>query len=58
MNKEITLTMTKKQLKSIILSMRIALDTDCKPMNEMSNKKIEKMMLLHNALQTMSTNKL
>jgi hypothetical protein len=58
MNKEITLTMSKKQLKSIILSMRIALDTDCKPMNEMSNKKIEKMMLLHNALQTMSTNKL
>ena len=58
MNKEITLTMSKKQLKSIILSMRIALETDCKPMNEMSNKKIEKMMLLHNALQTMSTNKL
>jgi hypothetical protein len=58
MNKEITLTMSKKQLKSIILSMRIALDTDCKPMNEMSNKKIEKMMLLHNALQIMSTNKL
>jgi hypothetical protein len=58
MNKEITLTMSKKQLKSIILSMRIALDTDCKPMNGMSNKKIEKMMLLHNALQTMSTNKL
>ncbi len=58
MNKEITLTMSKKQLKSIILSMRIALDTDCKPMNEMSNKKIEKMMLLHNSLQIMSTNKL
>jgi len=58
MNKEITLTMSKKQLKFIILSMRIALDADCKPMNEMSNKKIEKMMLLHNALQTMSTNKL
>jgi hypothetical protein len=58
MNKEITLKMSKKQLKSIILLMRIALDTDCRPMNEMSNKKIEKMMLLHNALQTMSTNKL
>lgn len=58
MNKEITLTMTKKQLKSIVLLMSIALDTDCKPINEMSNKKIEKLMVLHNVLQTMSTNTL
>ena len=55
---KITLTMSKKQLEYIIFTMRIALETDCKPMNEMSNKKIEKIMLLHNTLQTMSTNKL
>jgi len=47
---EITLTMTKKQLKSIILTMGIALDTDCKPMNEMSEKKLENISILREVL--------
>ena len=51
---EITLTLTKKQLKSIILTMGIALDTDCRPMNEMSDKKIEKIATLYEVLQNMS----
>ena len=52
MNKEneITLTMTKKQLKSIILTMGVALDTDCKPMNEMSEKKLENISILREVL--------
>jgi hypothetical protein len=51
---EITLTLTKKQLKSIILTMGIALDTDCKPMNEMSDKKLENLLILHEVLQDIS----
>jgi hypothetical protein len=47
---EITLTMTKKQLKSIILTMGVALDTDCKTMNEMSDKKLENISILHEVL--------
>ncbi len=54
---EITLTMTKKQLKSIVSLMGIALDTDCKAINSMSDKQIENLMILHEVLQTMSKNK-
>jgi hypothetical protein len=52
--KEITLTMTKKQLDYIILTMGIALDTDCRPMNEMSEKKFMNIQTLHEVLVTMS----
>lgn len=48
---EITLTMTKKQLKSVVQLMGIALETDCKQMNEMSGKKFEKIAILHDELQ-------
>ena len=51
---EITLTLTKKQLKSIILTMGIALDTDCKPMNDLSNKKLENLSILYQVLKDMS----
>ncbi len=51
---EITLTLTKKQLKSIILTMGVALDTDCKRMNEMSDKKLENLLKLHEVLQDIS----
>lgn len=56
MNKlnEITLTVTKKQLKSIILTMGVALDTDCKTMNAMSDKKLENISILHEVLQDIS----
>lgn len=54
---EITLTMTKKQLKSIVSLMGIALDTDCKAMNSMSDKQIENLMILREVLQTMSKHK-
>jgi hypothetical protein len=37
---EITITMTKKQLKLVVLTMGIALDTDCRPMNEMSDEQL------------------
>jgi hypothetical protein len=47
---EITLTMTKKQLKSVVQLMGIALDTDCKTMNEMSDKKLENISILHEVL--------
>ena len=50
---EITLTMTKKQLKSVVQLMGIALDTDCKPMNNLSEKKFEKISILHEVLQDM-----
>lgn len=53
MNKEITLTMTLKQLESIIFTMGVALDTDCKPMNNLSEKKFEKISILHEVLQDM-----
>ena len=53
MKKEITLTMTLKQLESIIFTMGIALDTDCRPMNDLSEKKFEKISILHEVLQDM-----
>jgi hypothetical protein len=51
---EITVTMTKKQLKSIVSLMGIALDTDCKAMNNLSNEQLNKILYLYDALQTMS----
>ena len=51
---EITVTMTKKQLKSIVSLMGIALDTDCKAMNNLSNQQLNKILYLFAALQTMS----
>lgn len=51
---EITLTMTKKQLKMVVFSMGIALDTDCKAMNNLGNSQLDKLLNLYNALQTMS----
>ena len=51
---EITVTMTKKQLKMVVLTMGIALDTDCKAMNNLSNEQLDKLLNLYTALQTMS----
>lgn len=51
---EITVTMTKKQLKMVVLTMGIALDTDCKPMNNLSDEQLNKLLHLYDALQTMS----
>jgi hypothetical protein len=51
---EITVTMTKKQLKSVVSLMGIALDTDCKVMNNLSNEQSNKILYLYAALQTMS----
>ena len=51
---EITITMTKKQLKSVVSLMGIALDTDCKAMNNLSNEQLNKILNLYTALQTMS----
>jgi len=51
---EITVTMTKKQLKSVVSLMGIALDTDCKAMNNLSNEQLSKILYLYAALQTMS----
>jgi len=34
--------------------MGVALDTDCKQMNEMSNKKLENISILHEVLQDIS----
>jgi hypothetical protein len=53
MKKEITLTMSLKQLEYIIFTMGIALETDCKPMNEMSGKKFEKISILREVLDDM-----
>ena len=53
MNKDITLTMSKKHLEYIIFTMGIALDTDCRPMNDLSEKKFEKISILHEVLQDM-----
>ena len=50
---EITLTMTKKQLKSVVSLMGIALETDCKPMNDLSNKKLENVSILYQVLKNM-----
>ena len=51
---DITITMTKKQLKLVVLTMGIALDTDCKAMNNLSNEQLDKLLYLYAALQTMS----
>jgi hypothetical protein len=53
MKKDITLTMSLKQLEYIIFTMGIALETDCKPMNEMSGKKFEKISILREVLDDM-----
>ena len=53
MNKDITLTMSKKHLEYIIDTMAVALETDCKVMNEMSGKKFEKISILHEVLVEM-----
>ena len=50
---QISLTMTKKQLETIVYTMGIALDTDCKPMNKLSSKKFEKITILREVLQVM-----
>ena len=54
MNKEISITMTKKQLDYIIYTMYVALETDCKPMNDLSNKKLENLSILYQVLKDMS----
>jgi len=55
MNKnDITITMTKKQLKSVVSLMGIALESDCKAMNNLSNEQLDKLLNLYTALQTMS----
>jgi hypothetical protein len=46
--------MTKKQLKSVVSLMGIALETDCKPMNDLSNKKLENLSILYQVLKDMS----
>jgi hypothetical protein len=51
---DITVTMTKKQLKMVVLTMGIALDTDCKAMNNLSNEQLNKILYLYTTLQTMS----
>jgi len=51
--KIIHLTMSKKQLEQIVLTMGIALETDCKPMNKLSSKKFEKITILREVLQVM-----
>ena len=51
---QISLTMTKKQLETIVLTMGIALDTDCPAMNKLSDKKIEKIATLYEVLHNMS----
>jgi hypothetical protein len=53
MNKNITLTMSKKHLEYIIHTMAVALDTDCKRMNQMSEKKFMKIETLHEVLVEM-----
>jgi hypothetical protein len=51
---EITLTMTKKQLKMIVFSMGIALDTDCKAINNLSNSQLDRLLTLYDALTRMN----
>ena len=50
---EITLTMTKKQLNYIIFTMCLALETDCKSMNNMSEKSLNKLMVMYEVLKSM-----
>lgn len=54
---EITVTMTKKQLKMIVFSMGIALDTDCKAINNLSNSQLDRLLTLYDVLTTMSKHK-
>lgn len=54
MNKDITLTISKEHLEYITFTMGIALDTDCKPMNQLSEKKLEKIITLYEVLHNMS----
>ena len=59
MNKnDITITMTKKQLKMVVSLMGIALDTDCKAINNLSEEQFDKLLHVYNALQTMSATKI
>ena len=51
---EITVTMTKKQLKMVVLTMGIALDTDCKAINNLSNSQLDRLLTLYDALTRMS----
>jgi hypothetical protein len=51
---QITLTMTKKQLETIVYTMGVALDTDCPAMLKFSDKKIEKIATLYEVLHDMS----
>jgi hypothetical protein len=51
---DITITMSKKQLKMVVLTMGIALESDCKAMMNLSNKQLDKLLNLYTALQTMS----
>ncbi len=50
---EITLTMTKKQLNYIIFTMGVALETDCKAMNNMSEKSLNKLVVMYEVLKSM-----
>ena len=54
---EITITMTKKQLKMVVFSMGIALDTDCKAINNLSNSQLDRLLTLYDVLTTMSKHK-
>ena len=52
MSKQIIhLTMSQQKLEQIVLTMGIALNTDSKPMNELSGMKFEKIAILHDTLQ-------
>jgi len=51
---DITITMSKKQLKMVVLTMGIALESDCKAMNNLSNEQLDKLLYLYAALQSMS----
>jgi hypothetical protein len=38
----------------VVLTMGIALESDCKAMNNLSNEQLDKLLNLYTALQTMS----
>ena len=50
---KITLTITKKQLKEIVSTMGMALETDC-PAYSWSDEKLDRVLTLYTALQRMS----
>jgi len=50
---EITLTMTKKQLNYIIFTMGIALETDCPAMYNLSEKSLNKLIVMYEVLKSM-----